>query len=423
MYQDIKQRIKNSFKGELEIFKSNKVMIAGGLLTSVFSGKEVNDVDCYFRSREDFHNMLKDLEDEGGIYITSITDKSLTLTGLCGATVQLIYTGFYETPQDIFNDFDWTVNMCAYDFETDEIVHDENFLTDLATRKLRFNKGTAFPLISAIRIQKYVNKGYNITLSETRRVLLEVAKLDISTREEFVKHVGGMYGSAALRLLDDTEEFDLDRAMDKLTEALNTSTPTIWNDYVEIDKPISLTIGNVVEAIDAMEHEDFTFYVRGETAYDSSHDSLGSAIAFRTLLRDKEVESPQCISSGVYYKWVKEIDGQLVSWYDKDFKYNVGEEARDDKHGVYILSSDLALQNTSYRRDGTHLIACQVESSDFIDFDGGHGSDKIRVRKFKVLHSWAKEDINENTLMPSPKPSSNLNKAAETPKPLFARIK
>ena len=67
MYERQKAKLKELFhadadfgKGEiLQDLKKYKCWIAGGAILSIFTGEEVNDVDVFFRSKEDVFNVIK----------------------------------------------------------------------------------------------------------------------------------------------------------------------------------------------------------------------------------------------------------------------------------------------------------------------------------------------------------------------------
>jgi len=45
----------------IELFRKSKVIIAGGALTSIFSNKEINDIDVYFRSYHDLEVFINNV--------------------------------------------------------------------------------------------------------------------------------------------------------------------------------------------------------------------------------------------------------------------------------------------------------------------------------------------------------------------------
>lgn len=101
----------------------------------------------------------------------------------------------------------------------------EDFFKDLALKRLSFNPKTAFPLVSLLRVNKYLSRGYKISTGEMRKLGFTVAKLDLTAKEEFIKHLGGMYSLTALleiMLWPENEAFDSDKALELVSKAMET---------------------------------------------------------------------------------------------------------------------------------------------------------------------------------------------------------
>lgn len=234
-----KSAIKNYFE---KVDTPEGVYLAGGALTSIFSGVGINDLDVYFRSPK----ALSEFLDNNSIYIQSATDKALTCTistsKYSTVTLQCIYFDYFERAEDIFDSFDFTVNMAAYDFDSDEFVFHPEFFKDLAMKKLVFNPKTCFPIVSMMRSQKYIKRGYSIANKDFRKIILEVNKLDLSTKDNFIKQIGGMYSNVALVELlfwPEGKEFDSDGAMEIVSKAMETEPALNFADskrYEDIDK-------------------------------------------------------------------------------------------------------------------------------------------------------------------------------------------
>lgn len=221
-----KQAILNYFE---KVDVPEGVYLSGGALTSMFSGQPVHDLDVYFRSSEALSQFLENNE----LFIQSATDKALTCTirtaQYSSVTIQCIYFDYFEKAEDIFESFDFTVNMAAFDFDTETFVFHDEFFKDLAMKKLVFNPKTCFPIVSMMRTQKYIKRGYTISNKDFRKIILEVNKLDLSTKENFIKQIGGMYSNAALVELlfwPEDKVFDIDEAIEIVSAAMETK-PTI----------------------------------------------------------------------------------------------------------------------------------------------------------------------------------------------------
>lgn len=210
----------------LHVLEDVGAFIAGGALTSVFSNKEVNDIDVYLPNAAAFTHVLRTLygetnEDDkytagfNGGRVSFYTGKSLTVMSN-GVKVQLIVFRWQETAQSIFDYFDFTVNMCAINLASKELTMHPDFLKHVAQRYLSFNTGTAFPLMSALRVDKYRQKGYTISKSQMLRIMMAINNKNIDTWDKLCDELGGMYGLDAKKLFDTNKEFNMEDAMYQL---------------------------------------------------------------------------------------------------------------------------------------------------------------------------------------------------------------
>ncbi len=221
----------------VELLKVSRAFIAGGALTSIFSDKEINDYDIYFRSKKDIVTFLRNalgehggdddnfpLADEDVADITpyafsciNCTKKSISVSHK-GLNLQLIHFDYFKSASDIFKSFDFTINMAAYDFLNEELVIDERFFPDLAQRRLVFNKSTDYPIVSTLRVQKYTERGYKISSKEMMKIGLAVADLELTSWQEVEDQLSGFYGVDVSDFFDRRETFSLSRAIDMLDE-------------------------------------------------------------------------------------------------------------------------------------------------------------------------------------------------------------
>lgn len=203
-----------------ETLKRYKVILAGGCITSLFTNKEVNDLDLYFKTKEDVANFL--IEVAKNEWIMAKTEKAF-LFKKGELKIQTIFFKYFNSAEDIFDTFDYTVCMSAFDFEREEFVLHDDFLRHNSQKILRFNEGTAFPIISALRIQKYVVKGYFISRTEYIKVMLAILGLKVTNFKELKEQIGGMYGENYDEILEgqEGEEFDLKKIVKEISEKQN----------------------------------------------------------------------------------------------------------------------------------------------------------------------------------------------------------
>ncbi len=267
-YTHEKNKLLFGFDIELEeLFKKTECFIVGGAVTSVFSNKEINDIDVYFRDYKSLELVLKALfnvgEDEFSEAELKIipevtqftlihqnhTNKSI-LFSKNELKVQLIYFKFFNSVEEIFNTFDFTINMGAYDCAKDEFILHENFLKDIAQRRLVVNPNTSFPIISLLRVDKYKQRGYSISRKDFVNLCLAVNKLDIKSWDELADAIGGMYGYIYTDIFDTKEEFSMDKAIDQLTNLVTKLESKVitglGTDYYELIARVRKNL-NIIE--------------------------------------------------------------------------------------------------------------------------------------------------------------------------------
>jgi len=208
------------FIEKLSPFSDNSgIMIAGGALTSAFTKTEVNDLDIYCKNEDAMLGSLITLAGDG-FYPIHVSNKAITFVRQ-KEKVQIIHYRYFENAQDIFRDFDFSVNMAAYDGDTKEIVVADNFLTSLASKEIEFNKGTKYPVISLVRTAKYKEKGYKFNTSEMIKLGLAVSKLDITSWDDLENQLGGVYGNIELTLEDKQLPFSVDYFIDNFDRLIS----------------------------------------------------------------------------------------------------------------------------------------------------------------------------------------------------------
>lgn len=230
--------------------KDCKAMIAGGAITSLFSGMPVNDLDIYFKDADNFHRFLRgiyglDESINSGIHscrVTFSTKKSvLCKTGILGSgpLVQLIALRPYKDTDELFDSFDFYHNMGAYDFEQDKIILHPRFMDCVARRAIEFNPNTPYPMVSALRVQKYKERGYSISKAQMLRILMSIAKKNFKTWDDVKDEVGSFYGISEDDIFDETKEFSLDEAISQLIgKELNDDAPNSDIEYEEVTEKL-----------------------------------------------------------------------------------------------------------------------------------------------------------------------------------------
>lgn len=330
MYEFEKNKLKAHLDKLYEVLKDYNCIIAGGMVTSLFCNREINDVDVYFRSAKDLRDfILEYVKNNSNMWIVSKTKKALLIHHSDTVDLQLICFKMFDSAEDIFDTFDFTVCMGAFDFKTEEFALHSDFLKHNAQRILMFNDKTAYPIVSALRVDKYKQKGYTISKTEYIRVLLTCMSLNIDNYEDLKQQLGGMYGvdyDDVIKPLEE-ESFDLQTVITKMSDII------MHPDYfkkksscgIEIDDWYVLISEMTGEKIPCYDFKDSLYIYSDEDGFEKLSDSKKNK--YKDLLEAHSLYD--FFKDGLYlYKNVeKRSDGKLFSHYDKAFEYKIGEYA------------------------------------------------------------------------------------------------
>lgn len=370
--------------------KKYNAFVAGGAITSLFTNKDINDIDIYFRDEKDLINFITEIYNNN-YWIVSCTDKSILFQYKredhnC-IDIQLIYFKYFKDAYEIFNTFDFTVNMGAFDFKTEEFVFHDDFLKHNSQRILKFNDKTAFPIISLLRVQKYKEKGFSISKPELLRIALTCMKLKINTYDELKNHLGGMYGVNLDKLFEEIEgkEFDLQEAIDVIANV------AFSDDYFV--KPKERHFENLNEIIEIIEKERFNAIKFKNTTYRILPDGKLSKTNNKKLANYVDIND--FFTNKKIYKFVKkDSDGALRSFYDNKFIYQINEEVVANNEGwnngalYFSLSKSNIDRINYYYNDKKVLIEATFKTEDIVDVDG----DMIMVTKAFITREVPKEE-------------------------------
>ncbi|WP_405101638.1 hypothetical protein [Oceanobacillus sp. FSL H7-0719] len=346
-------------------FRKFNVFIAGGLVTSLFTGNEINDVDVYFRNEDD---LVSFLENFYGNYIISHTKKATMFADKnkkndTDIKIQAIHFKYFETAEDIFDTFDFTHVMGAFDFKTEEFVLHKDFLKHNSQRILKFNRLTDFPLISLIRVKKYQDRDYTISKPELMRIAMTCMDLEINSYEELEEHLGGMYGEAwdnIVEEIDKDEEFSLSSAVDKLQD-LNLN-----EDYFKMPKTVSFNSAD--ELIESACNVKPKFLSVGDNKFKISYDGESLDSYYQDIPEESEViDGNEYFKDKKFYKFVRKVDDKYFSFYDGNFEYRIGEVAKADNYNGLYFNELKNIRHSSFSdREDKVLIEVTVDGDGLI---------------------------------------------------------
>lgn len=327
--------------------------VAGGAITSLYTNKPINDYDIYPKSLEARRDAIR-WAYESGYWNCHYSDRALTFARGEEAKVQIMLTGVYETAEQIFDHFDFTVCMGAFDLDIEEFILHKNFLIHCSQRFLSFNQNTLFPYASIRRLEKYQERGYTIGVAEKFKMLLACQNKPIQSWDELKHQFGGVYGEAMV--IPEGVDFSFEAAI----EAIGNIVPTtVRSSYATAEEAIACTSDT---SIKLFRHTDKYNYTRlyGDIYDDGSWELLSK-------------EPPKFVEAGVadlypglkFYKKVAVINGELCSLYRPSFKYPFGVDITSPDPFIYSHSTIEAARNHSVpfnlRDSETKILTLQVD--------------------------------------------------------------
>jgi hypothetical protein len=173
--------------------------VAGGFITSVFSGLPVEDIDIFFRSEEDYEKTKRYLNscesnkyrgtrsicetDRAQTYAMSHNKNFCPTTSSYGLSYfrrsednketpfQIVKTTVNKgEPEEIINNFDLTVCQGAFDFKSEKFIFGDRFFVDISKREVRVNASCKNIIGCFFRLHKYMKKGFSVPPSEYMKV-------------------------------------------------------------------------------------------------------------------------------------------------------------------------------------------------------------------------------------------------------------
>lgn len=270
--------------------------VAGGAMTAIATGKhdEIADYDIYFT---DVHSAVAAIRHMKEInpHVSFISDKSITYVLGMTTKIQFIYYAFYPTAEDIFKHFDFTINMMAYNNTDGKLYAHDNFWMHNAQRYLHINKDTFYPIISNLRVSKYLDKGYHTSRNEMVKLSLAISNLKIDSWEDAKAQMGNSYGYtlADFKKLEGTE-FSIGKLFTLLETYRENSPLTEQDQYLYPIDAVDFVLLN--QPIEVMVINDKEYYVD-----DYAEDCMGLDSLLDSGKLQKVVVEKEGLFSGKFY--------------------------------------------------------------------------------------------------------------------------
>lgn len=364
MYERQKAKLKELLKADnwdkAAILKECKCWIAGGAILSLFTGNEVNDIDVFFRSKEDVFNAINSFSAHW-----YFTKWSATSKGIFKKPVQFVYKNTFSSVEEIFKDFDFSVCCAAYDCATEEFVFGNTFFEDVAARTIHFNPHTNSAIMTIPRIIKYQERGYSFPKTELMKVGLSLANYNLQSWDDVANVLSGTYGSSFSNLAENMKErgvqFSFDEAIDLIAECEDVKNED------SIKNECYISAGSSADTIRKYLNLPLKYFVHNNIPYDTNFCKLTSVPDGSTRI---ELVSLIKLPLTLY----KSIELNRRSTFDPVFEYKEGEYAiANDDMAYKHVSSGAGLYFKRYANevncDNKALVTAKVYNYDDINIE------------------------------------------------------
>lgn len=205
------------------------VYLAGGAVSSIFSGLNINDLDFYCESKEVADRFSAALIDVYGYKSACTTENAQTFhkhVGKRKREVQVI-TRFVGSPEEVLNTFDFTCVMGLWNFKEGKFYAHEHFLRDVARRRLVYSNKSQYPICALYRTKKYVERGYEFPGSTMVAISLAIHSLQINTYKDLKDQLLGIDTSMFKEItenMDINKKFEADEFVQDWFDVMESSS-------------------------------------------------------------------------------------------------------------------------------------------------------------------------------------------------------
>lgn len=166
--------------------QGHKGFIAGGCFKNILSREKVKDVDIFFHNQSDFDEAVAHFNSlvEEGTWTSKYRNNKACAFQEKGSSmwVELIESVF-GTPEDILNNFDFTITKFAY---YKEIVPDN--VTSMPADE---SEDFPFPISTWERSYRYKGYGYNLCRESKKKLLDAIRNTTPKDDELSMYNIGG----------------------------------------------------------------------------------------------------------------------------------------------------------------------------------------------------------------------------------------
>lgn len=359
--------------------------VAGGAVTSIYTNKPINDFDLYPKSDEALVEAIRWLHEDSGYWCVDHSSRAMTFAnGAKGENpnIQIMHFDTFETADKIFEAFDFTVCMGAYDLDESKFILHDMFLEHCSQRFLSFNRATRFPYASARRVKKYEDRGFTIGMIEFQKIILACAAKPITSWHDLKEQIGGVYGEAIT--IPEHEEFS-EAGMWKALDTLKFKGPSGGFD-------------NVDEAILAVSRTPIKCFEHAGKTYADLHSDGEFSVVKVTPKNPVKVSLTEAFGGLTFYKAVNvKPDGRIFAPHQTKYEFWIGQDnISPSGPGIYCYRTAKEAwghYSTAYNGDKKAVLEIKAISEDDVEILSGTQSAMTLKRCTPVALHYDKEVI------------------------------
>lgn len=340
--------------------------VAGGAITSLHTNKPINDYDIYPKS-----SLARDeaifWAYEDGWWCVNVSSRALTFAHKSSdINMQIMLFDIFDSAEKIFECFDFTVCMGAYDLDNEKFIHHNEFLLHCSQRFLSFNPKTRFPYASAWRVRKYEEKGYAIGKMEFHKILMACAAKPINSWDELKEQVGGVYGESME--IPEGVEYSMEEAFKVISNMKPCGPMETFSSAEEAVACVSdREIPYFVIGEDQPEDELIPFGNSGKQVYAKLYEDGDWSMVGRKPLNGRLAGMDEVYPGLTFYKKVERKDGRLRSLYKPSFEYpESGEVSSPDPFLYCYPNIHSARMHGAYGKGECIILELKAEPQDVI---------------------------------------------------------
>jgi hypothetical protein len=248
-----------------------------------------------------------------------------------------------------------------------------------ALKSLKYNPKTAYPMVSALRVQKYLDKGYTISKLEMMRIITSVSAISLTSWEEAEDHLGGMYGQTITQITKDVGDFSIEALLEILGKEEYREQSLVQH------ADTALTLEKVIKHLNIPDLEE-----QEETLRKEKEKKFGGSYYKRIGQDFKSTNNPSNVKA-IEYKEGEVVNGGRNGIYCR--KWNRLHEVAAEYKGPYFVVMKPA--NEECKWNGSALVG-DVYVEKIIPWTGCEALNYKSECKIDVLNMLEAKDANSS---------------------------